>query len=161
MATVPNYLKVEIVDFDPPVLAVCREFHGAYERTPDQVAEVEAYVTGRGIASGGLDVLGIYFDEPGSKPAEELRSYQGVLVDARVPVEEPFFIYELWGQHVRVRVRADQPEQFGAAYGALFGYASSNGLNIASEVGIQITRALGELVLCEVHLELGERPSNR
>lgn len=114
----------------------------------------------KGMPARADQVLSIFFDRPGELPTAELRSYQGVLVDGDVEVEEPYFVYRLHGRHLCVTVRADQPAQYGAAYAALFGYASTNGIDIASEVGIQITRLAGELVLSEIYLEIGGSSSS-
>ena len=157
MATYTNYLQVRRVDLSGFV-AVCREFRGPYEDSPQYVAQVLGYASEKGIAVRADRVLGLYFDRPDANRSDDLRSYQGVLVDDEPEVEEPYFVYRLRGDHLCATIRADQPEQLDAAYGAIFGYASARGINIASEDGIEITRQADQMVLLDIFLETGATP---
>ncbi|MFH1085283.1 MAG: GyrI-like domain-containing protein [Chloroflexota bacterium] len=154
-----NYLEIHVVDVRPPLIAVCKEFLGPYERTSDYVGEVQSYLGRQGRPYHPEQVLSIHFDRPREQPPEALRSFQGVFVDGPIQVQEPYFLYRLEGRYVQACIRADQPEQYAAAYAALLAYASSNGLNVISETGIQVTLLEGEQAYLEIYLELGAAPS--
>ena len=154
-----NYLEIRVIDVHEPRFAVCREFLGPYERTSDYLSEVQSYLDRLGPPNHPAHALGIRFDTREAQPPEALRSFQGVMVDGPIEVQEPYFLYRLAGRHVQACIRADQPEQLAAAYAALFAYAGSNGLNVAAETGVQITLLEEDVSYIDIYLALGEPPS--
>jgi DNA gyrase inhibitor GyrI len=147
------YLQVRTADLSD-VIAVCREFLGHYERSPEYVAEVQRYLQELGISDPHARVLTIYLDDPAETDPAELRSYQGVILDDRVEVQEPYFVHQLKGLYLYVTIRADEPDQLPAAYGALFGFAGAHGISIASDVGVLIMRRVSDATLTDVCLQI-------
>ncbi|MCC6548893.1 MAG: GyrI-like domain-containing protein [Ignavibacteriaceae bacterium] len=137
-------ITAELIQITAPILCVCREFRGDYMRSSEFVSEVAGYLDKMEIPYLERQIIGIYFDNPGNTPADELRSWQGVLVEKDYKLDVPFFMYRIEGEYVSVSSSGDPVEIIGKAYEALFRYIYENEIRTQSREGIQIMRMIND-----------------
>lgn len=137
-------ITAELIQIKTPVLCVCREFRGDYMRSSEFVTEVAAYLDKRELPYLERQIVGIYFDNPGNTPVDELRSWQGVLVEKDFALEEPYFMYRIEGEYVSVSSSGDPAEIIGKAYETLFRYIYEHDVRTQSREGIQIMRMVND-----------------
>lgn len=137
-------ISAEIIQIKTPVLCVCREFRGDYMRSSEFVSDVAGFLEKNGLTYLDRQIIGIYFDNPGNTPSNELRSWQGVLVDTDYELDEPYFMYRIEGEYVSVISSGDPAEIIGGAYEALFRYIYEHNIRTQSREGIQIMRMIDD-----------------
>jgi len=147
--------EVERITLSKEIVAVCREFFGPYEQAPAYVTDVEKYLEAQKIPSLPFNAFGVYFDDPSQKRPEELRSYQGVLVEKEVEVKPPYFVYKM-KQKEYLHTTASPQEALPAGYLALFNYMGLHHIRAGSTGGHQhVTMKDGQVVF-DIYLEIDE-----
>ena len=148
--------QVQRLTLKQDLIAVCKEFIGPYEKVREYVTEVQNYAEAAQISIKPFHAFGIYFDDPNTKKAEELRSFQGVIVEKDAEVKPPFFVYKMkkGKEYLYTKVYGDA--MIPAGYMALFSYMGLQKIKAGSSGGHQVvTLEVGKLVL-EIYLEVEE-----
>ncbi len=152
MSATPN---VERITLQREIVSVCKEFFGPYENVKEYVTEVESYLRKNNIPFPPYNVFGVYFDDPSQKKPEELRSFQGVVVEKPVTVTAPYFLYTMKrGEYLYTKVGGNPAESIPAAYGAMFHFMETNKIMAGATGGHQhVTMENGE-VMFAIYLEI-------
>ena len=146
---------VERITLQQEIVSVCREFFGPYENVKEYVTEVESYLRKNNIPFPPYNVFGVYFDDPSQKKPEEMRSFQGVVVEKPVTVAAPYFIYRMKrGDYLHTKVGGNPAESIPGAYGALFQYMGTNKIMAGASGGHQHVTMENGQVMFEIYLEI-------
>lgn len=153
MDTLP---EVQVIEVKQPIIAICKEFKGPYNKSTQYIAEVQKMLDKKGIDYKPNRVLGIYFDNPQEKAPEELRSYQGVPVEnaTEYDLSNSYFTYSLKGKYLYTKVTGNPSESIQQGYQALFSYIEQNDISLSSPAGIQISTFEEGAIVTEIYMAL-------
>lgn len=102
------------------------ENRGSYTETGRLLGEVMAAMAAQGLAPAGPP-FGLYYDDPGRVPVDELRSRACVPVGGRVPVSAPLAFDVLPSTTVVYAYGAGPYPEIPRMYPAVFGYMAERG----------------------------------
>jgi effector-binding domain-containing protein len=153
-----NLPKVKRITLEKQIVAVCKEFFGPYEKAPEYVTEMKNYLSRAGIPYKPHEVLGVYFDNPQEKKPEELRSFQGVVVEKEVEVKPPYFVYTMkkGTEYLYTKVKGNPMEVIPAGYMAIFNYMGLHKIKAGTSGGHQYVTMEEGMVAFEIFLEIDE-----
>ncbi|WP_334193082.1 AraC family transcriptional regulator [Pararhodobacter sp.] len=105
----------------PPQRLIGLPFTGPYLKIGSAFDRLSAEIGALGLWPRTRGMVGVYLDDPGSVPAEALRSFAGVLVAEDLPLPEGLQEYRLaGGRHARMAFRGPY-SGMGMAYDWLYG----------------------------------------
>ncbi len=99
---------VQVVQVEPAITAVGKTFMGDYSASPKYASEVQNLLSAASIPFIPNKVIGVYYDNPETTPAEELRCFQGFLVENEPPfIDPPLSRLALAGKYLYTKVTGD------------------------------------------------------
>jgi AraC family transcriptional regulator len=90
----PYDIRMKITE---KITLVFLEHSGPYDRMGEVFAKLSEYAAGKGFSG---DVVGIYYDDPASVPADELRSQIGIVVPEGTVPDSGYQVQEIAAQKV-------------------------------------------------------------
>jgi hypothetical protein len=151
-----NTPEVKSIVLEKPLTAAGKIFTGDYAKSPDYINEVKRGLEKAGISFDQYKVMGVYYDNPQEKKAEELKSFQGVfLQNGNTEVPSSFEKLNLKGNVLYVRMTGgDIMKAIYDGYGALFNHIQKNALTLKSNAGYQVTTFENGTMTTEIYMEL-------
>ena len=152
--TLPHVVVIRI---DQHIESVGKIFYGDYANSPQWISEVHKELSLASISSLPNKVMGIYYDNPQEKNADQLRSFQGVFISdetARIP--ETLCRVSLTGDYLYVRVSGDPMKSLLEGYRMLFAHIRANSTDLESTAGYQISTFDSGIVNTEIYMKLRE-----
>ena len=150
-----NPIKVEQISIMQPIKAVGKTFTGDYGKSPKFIEEVQNELNKESIRYFPNKVLGIYYDNPFEKKAEELRSFQAVILSEPQQVRNnELTVFELKGNYIYTKVVGDPGKALMDGYNALFAFLNQKALTLKSPAGYQISTFQDGVITTQIYLEL-------
>ncbi len=150
--------EVKRIALDRDIIAVCKEFFGSYHKVTEYVTEVENYMKAAQIPFKPYHAFGIYFDDYNTKKPEELRSFQGIIVDKEPETKAPYFVYKMkkGSAYLYTKVAGNPEEMIPAGYMALFNHMGLQKIKAGASGGHQVVTMEDGKVVFEIYLEIEE-----
>jgi len=150
-------VKVTTVVLEKPLTVVGKMFTGDYANSPAYVTEVQKELETQFIPFVPYKVMGVYYDNPQTTPAAELKSFQGVFVqDEGANINEPLTRLSLQGNYLYVRATGEPMKAIYEGYGALFSYIQAKSLTLESPAGYQVSTFENGGITTEIYMEIAE-----
>ncbi|AYB31612.1 AraC family transcriptional regulator [Chryseolinea soli] len=154
MITMSN-ITVQQISIVQPIKAVGKNFTGDYRQSFAYIKEVQTLLDALSVKWIPNKVLGIYYDHPAEKKAEDLQSFQGVFTEnEQVIPTGALSTIELAGSFLYTIVSGDPTQTIGEGYAALFEYVGRHAIKLKSNAGIQIVTLENGMAQTEIYLEL-------
>jgi DNA gyrase inhibitor GyrI len=148
-------IKVEEVNIKEPLVVVGKMFQGDYAKSQQYITEVQQLLVDAAVQFLPNKVMGVYYDNPNEKKAEELKSFQGLFVSApNVNLPKGVQKLELKGDYIYVKATGDIMKAIHEGYGALFNYISENKITLKSPAGYQVSTFSNDTMVTEIYMEL-------
>ena len=146
--------EVKRLVLEHDIIAACKEFFGPYENVKEYVTEVKEYLTQAHIPSKPFHAFGIYFDDHRTKKPEELRSFQGVILEKETQVEPPYFIYQMKQGKEYLYTKVVGDAMIVPGYMALFNHMGLQKIKAGASGGHQVVTMEDGKVVFEIYLEI-------
>lgn len=146
---------VKVVRLEPAITAAGKTFIGDYSASPKYAAEVQNLLTAASIPFIPNKVLGVYFDNPETTPAEDQRCFQGFLLEneSRV-IDPPLSSLSLAGKYLYTKVSGDPGKIIFEGYNAIFSHIRERGVVLKSNAGYQVSTFENNMVTVEIYMEI-------
>lgn len=146
---------VQIIQVNLPMVAVGKSFTGDYAASPVYAAEVQKILRASGTPFIPNKVIGVYYDNPETTPAESLRSFHGFFLEGKGHVIDPGLSkLSLKGKYLYTKVSGDPVKVIFDGYNALFSHIQENGIVLRSNAGYQISTYEDKTVTIEIYMEI-------
>jgi AraC family transcriptional regulator len=154
-------LDVKIVQA-PPRHVVAVEHRGPYPEIGAAFGRIAQWAGARGLMGPSNPMIGIFYDDPRSKPPSELRSHAGVVVPPafQLPKSEPVEVVDLAAGEYAVVTHKGSYEGLAASWGSLMHeWLPTSGRKMAKRPSYEVylnahLMATPEILLTEIHLPL-------
>jgi AraC family transcriptional regulator len=124
-----------------PELRVATVSHnGPYERISDAFVRLNEIVQSAGLADAALGLIGIYHDDPKSRPASELRADAGVIVPAGTELPKELKERRLRAGRYAQVIHLGAYEQLGGLWSRFRTEVFRTGHRVAAEPNYEIYR---------------------
>ncbi|HYF30146.1 MAG TPA: GyrI-like domain-containing protein [Chitinophagaceae bacterium] len=135
-----NTSPVTPINIKEPIVVLGKHFTGDYSRTQQFIIEVQNILKSENIDFIPYKVLGIYYDNPGEKSPDELRSFHAVFPVPGAAVERSSLEkFELEGGFLQVKVIGDPFKTIMNGYNAMFAYIREHQVQLKSAAGYQVS----------------------
>ena len=132
--------EVKTIAITEPITILGRHFAGDYYHSQKYIMEVQDTLKRENIEFAPFKVFGIYYDNPGEKNDNELRSFHGLFPDTLSSSQKTSLeTLELTGKFLQTKVKGDPSITIMEGYGALFSYLQQNAVKLSSQAGYQIS----------------------
>ena len=146
---------VNTVTLNKPLVAAGKIFKGDYSNAQHYITDVQNELKEASVDFTPNKILGIYYDNPQNKKAEELTSFQGVFLQhANLKLPQGFNKIILSGNFLYVKVKGEPMKAIYEGYGALFSYIEKKNVQLKSPAGYQVSTFENGEITTEIYLEL-------
>ena len=153
--TLPHVVVVRI---DRHIESVGKIFYGDYSNSPQWISKVQKELSLASISFLPDKVMGIYYDNPQEKSADQLKSFQGVFIsDATARIPDSLYRVSLSGDYLYVRVSGDPIQSLFEGYRMLFEHVRAASTDLESTAGYQISTFDSGMVTTEIYMKLRVR----
>jgi len=146
---------VTIITITDPIVVLGRHFTGDYYHSQKYIMEIQDILKKEDIGFAPFKVFGIYYDNPGEKSEDELRSFHGVFPDTVSSLKKTSLeTLKLTGKFIQTKVKGDPSTTIMEGYGALFSYIQQNGVKLKSQAGYQTSTYENGEMATEILMEI-------
>lgn len=146
---------ISSISIKEPILLLGKHFRGDYQNSQRYVTEVQNLLSAEEIEFVPFKVLGIFYDNPRDKNADELRSFHAVFaVDGNSAEKTSLERFILKGDFLSVKVVGDPSKAILEGYGSLFDYIGTKSIKLKSNAGFQISSFENGQITTEILMEL-------
>lgn len=149
-------LVVGEIEMQGSPVAWGKTFKGDYARSPLYITDVISELSKLGVTPVPGQTLGIFYDDPSKKEADQLMSFQGVFVeqtDKKIPA--PLIRFSFEGRYLYVRNSGDDVmKMIFEAYDRLFNYVRVNNVDLKSPGGYQVLSNTNTGTIVEILMEI-------
>lgn len=147
--------QVTAINLHKPLTAIGKIFTGDYSKSSQYIMEIQKELTDAAIPFIQTKIMGVYYDNPNEKKAEELKSFQGVFVtDPNAKIPESLTTLSLKGNYLYVKATGEIMKAIHEAYGALFTHIAEKAITLKSPAGYQVSTFEAEGMTTEIYMEL-------
>lgn len=146
---------VKIINLNPGITAIGKNFIGDYANSPKFIAEVQAILAKTSTAFIPNKVLGVYYDNPEKTKVSELKSFQGVFIENYSGSYDPSLsALTLKGNYLYTKVSGDPGKIIYEGYNAIFNHIQQNGIALQSNAGSQVSTFENNTLTMEIYMEV-------
>ena len=146
---------VKTINLDSTVIAVGKTFTGDYAKSPQFITEVQNILSKTSTAFVPNKALGVYYDNPEKKKAEELKCFQGVFLENGADkFDSSLYKLTLKGNYLYTKVAGDTSKIIYDGYNAIFSHIQEHGIALKSHSGFQISTFENNMLTIEIYMEV-------
>jgi DNA gyrase inhibitor GyrI len=147
--------QVKVVRIEPVITAAGKTFMGDYAASPKYAAEVQNLLTAASIPFIPNKVIGVYYDNPEVTRVEDLRCFQGFILENEPrSINPPLSRLTIAGKYLYTKVTGDPAKIIFDGYKALFSHIQENGVVLKSNAGYQVSTFENNMVTVEICMEI-------
>jgi len=148
---------VQIIAISNPIKLIGKVFTGSYSGASSYVTAVQNELTSAQIPFIPYKICGIYYDNPEVTPADEQRSFHGVVTEGNTDLSETSLTaIDMMGTFLYTKVTGDPMQAIMKGYGDLFAYIQAHQTKLKSNAGYQILTFSEGLITTEIYMEISE-----
>src|SRR5215831_15359675 len=147
--------EVQEVQLNAPIKAVGKIFTGDYAKSQEHILELINILNDKNIPFIANKIMGVYYDNPSEKQADELTSFQGIFLEGNQNLPDGSFVeVKLSGKHIYASVEGDPMKSIYEGYQALFNYIQKNNITLQSNAGYQVATFKNGTVTTEIYMKI-------
>ncbi|CAN5644561.1 hypothetical protein BH11BAC1_BH11BAC1_09710 [soil metagenome] len=147
--------QVTTINLHEQLKVIGKTFIGDYSKSSQYIMEIQKELSDAGIPFIQTKVMGVYYDNPNEKKAEELKSFQGVFVtDPNAKIPASLTQLSLKGNYLYVKATGEIMNAIYEGYGALFIYIAEKAITLKSPAGYQVSTFENDEMTTEIYMEL-------